>query len=112
MAYHKQKLLNLSPKSLDEVYEILSKETGKSKEVLKTITAFPFAFTRDMIRNGEHRGVLLHNLGSFETYLVSVNREINKTIRAYRKGSISRAKANKAIYMLWKLRVACQKSNK
>lgn len=108
MASQRQNLLNSYPKSVDEIYDILSESTGKSREVLKTITAFPFIFTRDMIRNGEHRAILLHNLGSFETYLTSVNREISNVIKGYRNGKVTRARAASAISTLWKLRVNCQ----
>lgn len=108
MPTQKTRLLNFFPETEEEIFKILQEETGKSREALKVITAFQFIYARDMIRNGSHRAILLHNLGSFETYLSSTNREIRKAITAYRKGNISRGKAVSAISKLWKLRVACQ----
>lgn len=112
MDSRRTKLLNLSPKSIEEIYHILEEMHGKPVEVLKTITAHPFLYIRQMISMGESKGALLHNLGSFETYLISVNREIRQVLTAYRSGKLNRARTASYIKGLWKLRTECIKQEK
>jgi uncharacterized protein YbgA (DUF1722 family) len=109
MDSRRTKLLNLSPKSIEEIYHILEEIHGKPVEILKTITAHPFLYIRQMISKGESKGALLHNLGSFETYLISVNREIRQVLHAYRSGKLTRTQTAKYITTLWKLRRECMK---
>ena len=109
MDSRRTKLLSLSPKSVDEIYTILEEIHGKPVGILKTVTAHPFIYIRKMISQGAAKGALLHNLGSFETYLISVNRQIRQVLTAYRAGKLSRTSVTRNITALWKLRVECIK---
>lgn len=103
-----KKSLNLSPKTIDEILVFLGSKYNLDPSVVRTITSHPMEFTKHVISKGEAKGVLIHNFGSFETYLVSVNREIIKVIQSHRKGSISRELTNKKVKLLWRLRNECK----
>lgn len=101
----KELLDSYNPKSVDEIYEILGKIHNKDKAQLSNVVSHSFKFIKDNIRHGRHPSVLLHNLGSFETYITIINKKIRLYLLAYRGGYIKRKKQfDEKIRMLWGLR--------
>lgn len=109
MKSQRESLLSLSPKSLDEIFKILEDKYKLPKEVIRTATSHSLGATKSKLVRAEVKGILIHGLGSFETYLVTVNRELNKVLTSYRGGKLSRDVTVKRITELWKLRNTCMK---
>lgn len=108
MISQKKSLLDLCPKSIDDIYHFLSMEYGVGPEVVRTVTSHPIGAIKHKISKGEIKGALIHGLGSFETYEVSVNREIRNVLRLYRAGKFSREITCTRIKLLWNLRNTCK----
>lgn len=108
MTSQKKSLLDLYPESINDIYLFLSKKFNIGPEVIRTITSHPLGAIKHKISKGEIKGALIHGLGSFETYEVSVNREIRNVLRAYRAGRLSREVTCSRIKTLWNLRNTCK----
>lgn len=108
MTSQKKSLLDLYPESIDDIYLFLSKKFNIGPEVIRTITSHPLGAIKHKISKGEIKGALIHGLGSFETYEVSVNREIRNVLRAYRAKKLSREVTCSRITTLWNLRNTCK----
>lgn len=106
----KELLDSYNPKSVDEIYKIMGEMFGKNKAQLSTVVAHSFDFIKQNIRHGNHPSVMLHNLGSFETYLTIVNKKINLYIAAYKRGLLTKVKFERKFRTLWKLRQATIKT--
>lgn len=104
MISKKKELVLSFPTTYNEIFTILSKETGIDKNDLKIITAHPFSEVRKHISKGTAITVKFRRFGTFTTYYSVVNKNIKLWIDGYRSGEVPRYYAVKKVTELLKIR--------
>lgn len=102
-----------------EVYKKTANDLGISEELVRAVVYNMWNGVKLGIRNGESHGFLIHNFGTFEVFQVTLNNEILRCLRAYKKKKLRygenetlRKNFEKEFKALWKMRQSAIKTEK